>query len=191
MQIYELFMSLPFLLLSPNRTLRVAFLSWCSCLLWVVDNRWQHSRQPVSSDTMSLLSFQLLLSDSPQPKPEPAKPRWPWPAWLRRHLVISLSNKASLNSSTGKILFWKLYILYILNIYIYKTRTSQVAQVVKNLPANEGAGDVSLIPGLGRSPGERNATHSSILAWRIPWTEELGGPQSTGLQRVRHHWACP
>ena len=30
------------------------------------------------------------------------------------------------------------------------------------------------------------ATHSSILAWRIPWTEEPGGPQSMGLQRVRH-----
>ena len=31
------------------------------------------------------------------------------------------------------------------------------------------------------------ATHSSILAWRIPWTEEPGGLQSMGLQRVRHH----
>ena len=30
------------------------------------------------------------------------------------------------------------------------------------------------------------ATHSSILAWEIPWTEEPGGPQSTGLQRVGH-----
>jgi len=33
---------------------------------------------------------------------------------------------------------------------------------------------------------EGMATHSSILAWRIPWTEEPGGLQSTGLQRVRH-----
>ena len=33
------------------------------------------------------------------------------------------------------------------------------------------------------------ATHSSVLAWRIPWTEELGGLQSTGSQRVRHDWA--
>ena len=31
------------------------------------------------------------------------------------------------------------------------------------------------------------ATHSSVLAWRIPWTEEPGGPQSIGLQRVRHN----
>ena len=33
------------------------------------------------------------------------------------------------------------------------------------------------------------ATHSSILAWRIPWTEEPGGLQSTGSQRVGHDWA--
>ena len=32
------------------------------------------------------------------------------------------------------------------------------------------------------------ATHSSILAWEIPWTEELGGLQSMGLQRVGHDW---
>ena len=33
------------------------------------------------------------------------------------------------------------------------------------------------------------STHSSILAWKIPWTEEPGRPQSMGLQRVGHHWA--
>ena len=33
------------------------------------------------------------------------------------------------------------------------------------------------------------ATHSSILAWRMPWTEEPGGLQSIGLQRVRHNWS--
>ena len=33
------------------------------------------------------------------------------------------------------------------------------------------------------------ATHSSILAWRVPWTEEPGGLQSVGSQRVRHDWA--
>ena len=35
------------------------------------------------------------------------------------------------------------------------------------------------------------ATHSSIPAWRIPWTEEPGGLQSTGLQRVRHDLGDP
>ena len=49
-------------------------------------------------------------------------------------------------------------------------------------------GDLGSIPGLGRSPGEGSevATHSSILAWRIPWMEEPGRLQSTGSQRVRH-----
>ena len=42
----------------------------------------------------------------------------------------------------------------------------------------------------GEDPLEEGmATHSSILAWRIPWTEELGGLQSTELQRVRHDWS--
>ena len=41
-------------------------------------------------------------------------------------------------------------------------------------------------PWLGRSPGGGHGTHSSILAWRIPWTKEPGGLQSIGSQRVRH-----
>ena len=45
------------------------------------------------------------------------------------------------------------------------------------------AGDLGSIPGSGRSPGEGN-TCSSILAWRISWTEELGGLQSLELQRA-------
>ena len=63
---------------------------------------------------------------------------------------------------------------------------SQVAVVVKNPPVN--ARDEGLIPGLGRSPGgeEGTATHSNILAWRSPWTEEPGGLQSIWSQRVGH-----
>ena len=53
--------------------------------------------------------------------------------------------------------------------------------VVKNPPAYEGAArDSGLIPGLGS--WEVMATHSSILAWEIPWTEEPGGLQSMGSQ---------
>ena len=59
--------------------------------------------------------------------------------------------------------------------------------MVKNPPANAGdAGDMSSIPGLGRSPGGEMATHSSILAWESPWTEEPGGLQSMGSPRVGH-----
>ena len=53
--------------------------------------------------------------------------------------------------------------------------------VGKNSPDNEG--DMGLIPGLGRSPGEGNATHSSILALKIPWTEEPCELQSMGSQK--------
>ena len=53
--------------------------------------------------------------------------------------------------------------------------------VVKSPPAN--AGDGGLFPGLGECPGQGMATHSSILAWRIPWTEEPCGLQSKGSQR--------
>jgi len=47
--------------------------------------------------------------------------------------------------------------------------------VVRNLPASAAdAGDTGLIPGLERSPGAGNATHSTIFAWKTPWTEKPG-----------------
>ena len=58
-------------------------------------------------------------------------------------------------------------------------RASQVGTVVKNPPANaEDARDSGSIPGPGMSPGVGNG--SSILTWKIPWTEEPGGLQSMG-----------
>ena len=50
-------------------------------------------------------------------------------------------------------------------------------------------GDLGLIPGWGRYPREGTSTHSRILAWRIPWTEESGGLQSIVSQRVGNDWA--
>ena len=63
---------------------------------------------------------------------------------------------------------------------------SPVALVVKNPPAN--AAQEMQVPSLGREDHleKEMATHSSILAWKIPWTEEPGRLQSIGLQRVRH-----
>ena len=55
--------------------------------------------------------------------------------------------------------------------------------MIKNLPADAGdSGDVSREDPLE----EEMATHSSVVAWRIPWTEEPGRVQSMGLQRVGH-----
>ena len=57
--------------------------------------------------------------------------------------------------------------------------------VVKNPPAYAGyTGDVDSIPGVGRYPEKEMVTHSSILAWEIPRTEEPGGLPSIGSQRV-------
>ena len=56
--------------------------------------------------------------------------------------------------------------------------------VVKNLPVMQET--ASLIPGSGRSPEKEMATHSSISAWEIPWTEEPGVQQTMGLQKAGH-----
>ena len=87
-------------------------------------------------------------------------------------------------------LFWKYIFLVWMKIIIYfsqgniinivLTWSSLVAQTVKNLPAIKE----TQVWSLGQEdPLEKGmATHSSILAWRIPWTEEPGGLQSVGLQ---------
>ena len=65
----------------------------------------------------------------------------------------------------------------------------QVALLVKNPSASaRDARDMGSIPGSGRSLEEGMAAHSHILAWRIPWTEELGRLQSVGSQGVGHDW---
>ena len=60
--------------------------------------------------------------------------------------------------------------------------------MVKNLPAMLKTGVRSL--GQEDPLEKETATHSSILAWRIPWTEKHGGLQSIGSQRVRHNWVA-
>ena len=62
-----------------------------------------------------------------------------------------------------------------------------MAQRLKHLPGMQETG----VRFLGQEdPLEKEmATHSSILAWRIPWTEEPGGLQSTDSRRVGHYWA--
>ena len=75
-----------------------------------------------------------------------------------------------------------LSILHKENVY-----ASLVAQTVKNLPAVQE----TQVRSLGQEDflEKGMATHSSILAWRISWTEEPGGLQSMELQRIRHIWA--
>ena len=61
--------------------------------------------------------------------------------------------------------------------------------VVKNLPASpRDARDMGSIPELERPPGVGNSDPPSLLAWKIPWTEEPGGLESMWSQRVGHDW---
>ena len=75
------------------------------------------------------------------------------------------------------------------DLYLYEVQEcgKTVVQVVKSLPAMPE----TWVQSLGQEdPLEKGmATHSSILSWRIPWTEEPGKLQSMGSQRVGHDWA--
>ena len=76
-----------------------------------------------------------------------------------------------------------------LNQYLWndiKEKASQVALVVKNPPANSGNMREVFDPGREDPLEESMATHSSVLAWRSPWTERSGGLQSIMSQRVEH-----
>ena len=65
-----------------------------------------------------------------------------------------------------------------------------MAQEVRNLPAAQETQETELWSLCREDPLEKEmATRSSVLAWKTPWTEEPGGLQSTGSQRVRHDWA--
>ena len=97
--------------------------------------------------------------------------KWNWSthsAWFRdRRILLWLSNSSQ--------------------IFAYHPQASLVAQMAKRLPATQE----TQVQSMGREdPLEKEmATHSSILAWKSPWTEEPSRLQSMGLQRVGHDWA--
>ena len=74
----------------------------------------------------------------------------------------------------------------VIKLQINKVKISLVAQMVKNLSAIQETEVGSL--GLKDPLEKKMATHPSILAWKIPWTEEPGGLQSTRWQREGHDW---
>ena len=137
---------------------------------------------------------------------QPARPLSPWDFLSKNNRMspISFSRESfqpgdqthiSYISCTGKLI-----------LYYWATREAQSnnskdnKSVVKTpQPGFSGGSDgkefacnvrePGSTPGLGRSLEKGMVTHSSILPWRIPWAEKLGGLQATGLQRVRHDWA--
>ena len=80
--------------------------------------------------------------------------------------------------------------------HVYSSSSSPLSALMKKSSSIHGdsegkesacnAGDLGLIPGSGRSPGEGNGYPPQYSCLRIPWTEEAGGLQSTGSQGVRH-----
>ena len=85
---------------------------------------------------------------------------------------------------SNPVIFWWTKTLY--RRGYTNSKASLVAQLVKNLPAMQK----TWVRSLGQEdPLEKEvATHSSILAWRIPWTEKTGRLQCMGSQKVGHDW---
>ena len=101
--------------------------------------------------------------------------------WMRLTYIVE-SNLLYLKSTDYKS---QSYLKYTFTVTFRLTFASVVAQRLKRLPAMWK----TWVRSLGQEdPLEKEmATHSSSLAWRISWTEEPGGLQSTGLQRVEHN----
>ena len=88
----------------------------------------------------------------------------------------------------GQIFSMGLFAQQIFTVCLLRLEGFPAGSAVKNPPANAGdTRDAGSVPELGRSLPEKMATHSSILAWRIPWTEEPGRLQFMGWQRVGHN----
>jgi len=104
--------------------------------------------------------------------PETVRTHEKWSVSIPRHIVTDRTFLALV--SVPSCSFLKLMIVYITFCGL-------------NPPTSAGdTGDAGLIPGSGRSPGEENGSHFSNLAWKITWTEEPGGLQFMGSQRVEH-----
>ena len=107
--------------------------------------------------------------------PETVRTHEKWSVSIPEHIVTDGTFPALV--SVPSCSFLKLMIVYITLCGL-------------NPPTSAGdTGDASLIPESGRSPGEENGYHFSNLAWKITWTEEPGGLQSMGSQRVEHSLA--
>ena len=104
---------------------------------------------------------------------------------LNRSLLVSLVFSFLLENGMRSMFFFCPTWFYLFIFYYW---ASVVAQMVKKLPAVQETWVWSL--GRENSLEKEMATHSTILACEIPWTEEPGGLQPTGLQRVGHDWAA-
>ena len=113
---------------------------------------------------------------------------WVKNSWILSRIKAWIGNNQRPYSSFSYRLHHVISFIVIIIYYsCFYVPSFPVAQLVKNPPAMWETW--VQIPGWGRSPGEGNDNHSSILACRIPWREEPGRLQSIGSQRVGHNWA--
>ena len=100
----------------------------------------------------------------------------------------SLQADSMLPEPPGTPRIYHIQMQMMITIHQHTSGASLGALVVKNSPVNAGdTRDTGSIPGPGRSPGGGHGNPLQYSCLRIPWTEEPGGLQSTGSQRVRHH----
>ena len=99
---------------------------------------------------------------------------------------ILQARKMEIQPMSDSEIIASIYFFLSTTFYVLTLDLLLVAQLVKNLPAVQGTQD----PSLGhKDPLEKErANHSSIFAWKIPWTEEPSGLQSMGSQRVEYDW---
>ena len=146
---------------------------------------WTVAREASLSITNSHVLLRLMFIKSVMPSNHliPYCPLLLLPSIFPRIRVFS--NESVLRIRWPK--YWATLTLTQFERVITPNEASLVAQMVKNLPVMQEA----RVQSLGQEDILENeiAMHSSILAWRISWTEEPGGLQSTGLQRVGHNWA--
>ena len=144
-----------------------------------------HSKQLFTMFTLFIFSWIAFL---PSEAPDLSPPlQSGWYISLNYQIIrgVSYFYGASVSRKFGFLL-----ICLMLNYFLGKLKkltTSLVAQMVKRLSTMQE----TRVWSLGQEdPLEKEmAIHSSTIAWKIPWTEELGRLQSTGLQRVGHNWA--
>ena len=115
---------------------------------------------------------------------------WRFVATLHLSAPFFLPTGFGDSHNVSKFLIIIIFILMtwsVIFLYYFCKKTSLVAQMVKHLPTVRETQVQSLC---WEDPLEKEmATHSSTLAWKIPWTEECCRLQSMGSQRIRHDWA--
>ena len=138
---------------------------------------------------MDIKRVNIIIIRTPARKEGRSWGTWSW------NTDVSILTILICRQSSGYFRIWSQkfdFLIYEIIKYLMRSVCFPGGSEVKASACNEG--DLDLIHGSGRSPGEGNGNPHQYSCLRIPWTEALGRLQPTGSQRVRHNWAtslCP